>query len=219
MRGSLGPWLAILGLTILLFGCGGGGGRIGPPAIEEAIFADDFSEAHSKSWQLEGDSLGASRIVDGVLEIEINAPNTLQFVTLLEPVPPDFDVSVDATLVAGDPSGSYGILVRLQGSDAFYRFEVTGESRYMVERRDPDGRWTRFLDDWTYHEAIIAGTNSTNRLRVQARGDQLDFYVNGELLQEVTDGAYSAGDIALDAGTFGQPGLRVTFDNVVLLEL
>ena len=45
----------------------------------------------------------------------------------------------------------------------------------------------------------------------------MTFFINDVQVATVTDAAYGAGRIALSAGTFNQGGLRVAFDNVVIL--
>ena len=42
------------------------------------------------------------------------------------------------------------------------------------------------------------------------------FYVNDELLQELQDSRYPAGQLALDAGTFGNLRTIVAFDNLAV---
>ena len=165
---------------------------------------------------LEGDAAGRTSILDERLLIEVNEPNTLQFVTLEDPIFTDFDLSVEATMLEGDRRSSYGLLFRMQDTEQFYRFEITADGLFIVERRNSDSSWTRLINDWTSSPAINQGLAATNQLRVIAVGPTLSFYVNGNLLQTVQDSQFRSGAIALDAGTFGQGGLRVAFDNVVV---
>ena len=160
--------------------------------------------------------MGQTSIVDESLLIEINEPGTMQFATLEDPLFTDFDLSVDARVLEGDPQGSFGVLFRVQDPTQFYRFEITGDGLSMVERRNADGSWTRLIEDWTATPAINQGVGASNQLRVIAVGPTLSFYVNGVLLHRIQDGQYKAGAIALDAGTFGQGGLRVVFDNIIV---
>ncbi len=106
------------------------------------------------------------------------------------------------------------MLFRLQSPGEFYRFDITGDGRYTVERRNLDGSWTRFTDGWAQATAVQVGLNATNRLRIVAEGPQFSLFVNDQFLHTFTDTAYPAGTIALDAGTFGQVPLSVAFDNV-----
>ena len=181
---------------------------------EEALFTDDFSGTQDASWHLEADDIAGAAIQDGRLIITVNQANTLQYANLKEPLFDNFALEVEVTQLAGSPENSFGVLFRLQSPGEFYRFDITGDGRYAVERRNADGSWTRFSDGWTRATAILTGLNATNRLRVVADGPQLSIFANDVLLQTVTDSAFRDGTIALDAGTFGQAPLSVAFDTV-----
>jgi hypothetical protein len=112
------------------------------------------------------------------------------------------------------------VLARMRGADQFYRFEITSNGLFMAERHNADGSWSQYLDDWTESPAIKQGLNTVNRLKVEANGSNLKFYVNDTLLHEVYDnGVGLEATVGLDAGTFGHTGLQVAFDNVVIREL
>lgn len=187
------------------------------------ILIDDFASAGRYPWQTEGDVAGRSQIVDGRLMLEIDQPETLQFVTLQQPVLKDFVLEVDGVLLAGSPRNSYGILFRVQPDMAFYRFEITGDGVYGVEKRTADGQWFSLTDGWRPSPLIKTGLQATNRLKLFVAGSSLEVYVNDQFLQRLSPfdaggDVYGAGQIALDAGTFAQGGLQVAFDNVILRE-
>ena len=193
--------LFLLGLSLSLVAC-----RIGAPgnpAASDVAFEDDFSDPLSGQWQLEGDQLGQTAIVDGRLLLKVNTPATVQYVTLENRVFSDFIVEVDATQVGGSAGSSYGLLLRMAAPGQFYRFEITGNGEYVVERHDGPANWVRLTD-------------VTNHLRVIAAGGTFSFYVNDTLLAQIADKTYAAGAIALDAGTFNQSELQVAFDNLVV---
>jgi hypothetical protein len=181
---------------------------------ENILFSDDFSGSQAASWQLEADDVAGTTIQDERLVITIRQANTLQYANLSEPSFDDFVLEVDAVQLDGGPESSFGVLFRMQSPGEFYRYDITGDGRYMVERRNSDGSWTRFTDEWTESAAIQSGLNATNRLRIVAQGPQLSFFANDELLLAFSDSAYPMGTIALDAGTFGQVPLSVAFDSV-----
>lgn len=183
---------------------------------QNILYTDSFVAGETGPWQTEGDEFGRSAVVNERLVIEVNAPNVIQFTTLQEPAFADFVLEVDVTQLGGHPESSYGVLFRMHSPQEFYRFDITGSGMYVIERHNANGTWTRLISDWTPSGAIRQGSNVTNRLTVVADGANLSFYVNGELLREVVDGSYWEGNIALSAGTFGQTGLSVAFDNLVV---
>jgi hypothetical protein len=182
----------------------------------DLLYQEQFSPTQLGNWLLEGDAQGSTILMNEQLVIQINAANTMQYATLQEPLFSDFVLEVEAQLLAGASDSSYGVLFRQDDNGRFYRFEITGNGLFMLERRNGDGSWTRLIDEWTESTAIHQGTNAVNRLRVEAVGSQIAVYANDQLLHEVSDSAYPTGTIALDAGTFGQPGLQVAFDNLTV---
>jgi hypothetical protein len=203
--------LWFIGLILWLVAC-----TEGAITDENVLFHDEFAAGQTGAWVLEGDAVGRTSILEEQLLIEIHDPRTLQFATLEDPIFNDFDFSVEARILEGDLRSSFGVLFRMQDMGQFYRFELTGDGLYMIERRNADGTWTRLVDDWTPSPAINQGLASPNELRVIATGPMLTFYANDILLQRVQDAQYNAGAIGLDAGTFSQGSLRVAFDNVVV---
>ena len=201
-------------LVFMLVGCAGAEGNV--------LYEDSFSVGTVGVWQTERDEAGFTAVEDGQLVVGVDAPSTIQFSALQEPLFRDFILEVEGTLQAGNVNDSYGVLFRLQevgntGMFSFYRFEVTGDGLYILERHDADGTWTRLTDGWQESALIEQGVGLTNRLGVVAKGGNILIYVNGELLGEFVDsGALLLGGIGLDAGTFGGGGLRVAFDNVLV---
>ncbi|MCP4426484.1 MAG: hypothetical protein GY803_18480 [Chloroflexi bacterium] len=205
-------FLLLIPYFLLLSACGNNRVVLDSPDI---LFHDEFVAGETGAWLVEGDDLGSTAVLNEQLVISIEEPNLLQYAALEAPLFSDFVLEVDATQLAGDLESSYGILFRKNG-DQFYRFNITGSGLFVMERHNADGTWTRFFEDWRDALAVKQGLGATNRLKVTARGGDLSFYVNDQLLQQVNDGSYADGQIALVAGTFGQPGLQVAFDNVVV---
>lgn len=210
--------LLFLGLLLLLAACGQDPATLpgGLPSGEDVLYSDDFSPEQDGEWNLEGDEQGQALVMEEHLVLEINAPNTIQYATLENPSFADFILEVDVTQWAGSLDSTFGILYRIAGPQQFYRFALTGNGLYMVERHNEDGTWTRLLPEWQQAPTLQQGLNQTNHLALRADGGTFSFYLNDLLLTEVADGAYPTGNVALSAGTFGQTGLRVAFDNLVL---
>lgn len=184
------------------------------PGKSKTLFHEEFVQGFAGDWMLENDELGSTIIVPEQLLINLNSPNLIQYAALAEPTFSDFALEVEAQLVSGSLASTYGVLFRMQSPEEFYRFAITGDGMYLLERRDPDGAWFRFTDGWHDTAAINQGLGSPNILKVVADGSKIAIYVNDTLLEEVTDDSYSAGNIALDAGTFDGAGTQVSFDNL-----
>jgi hypothetical protein len=203
-------------LTAILVGCGGEPDA-SSAGVVSALYSDNF-DAAAGPWITEADALGRTALENGRLIIEVQDASALQYATLREPSFADFDLTVDATLQIGGAQASYGVLFRMASPSEFYRFEVSGDGRYIVERRNAAGTWTRLVDGWQASPAIRVGADQVNALRVVAQGPQMSFYANGERLRTLDDASYAAGTIALDAGTFGPGHVVAAFDNLVIAE-
>lgn len=215
-----GIWLCILALTLLAAACSGQTGQEQNQSLggEGVIFQEQFSETTGATWNLEGDDVGRAAISEGRLLLSMSAPNTVQYATLEEPSFTDFILDVDIVQLSGSPASSYGVLIRMGGARQFYRFEITGNGEFAVERHDGEGVWERFTDGWSSSPHIEQGLDVTNHLTVIAAGGTFSFYANDQLLSQILDRSYPAGKIALDAGNFGQTDLQVAFDNLIIRE-
>jgi hypothetical protein len=186
------------------------------PGVAKPLFRDEFVLGQTGAWDLESDDAGSTTIVPEQLLIEIKEPQLVQYATLTEPVLSDFSLEVDGRILSGSPQSSYGILFRMQSPEQFYRFEVTGDGTYILERHEDGGNRAIFMGDWLDSAFINQGINAVNRLGIEAQGPSISLFVNGELIEQVTDNAYPSGQIALDAGTFDMAPLQVAFDNLVI---
>ncbi|MDA0244148.1 MAG: hypothetical protein OT477_12085 [Chloroflexi bacterium] len=211
MRLSHLPLFTLLLLPLWLVGCGRG------PLLSGAIlFQEQFVAGQTADWYTERDELGQSYVAEESLLIALDAADMAQYTALQEPLFDDFVLEVDATQLEGSLNNSYGLLFRLQSNEAFYRFDITGTGLFVVEKQTAAGQWQRFSNGWQESAAIVQGLGRVNRLKVSAVGTALTFYINDQQVASFVDGSFSSGKIALDASTFGQGGLVVSFDNVVV---
>jgi Tfp pilus assembly protein PilW len=207
----------VLTAVLTVTSCAGDSGNPAPGVTDsDLLFADTFGPESSGAWVLEGDEVGSTAIQDGRLVIDVTQSNSMQYATLDEPTFTDFDLVVEAQLVEGGYEATYGLLFGMVDPEQFYRFELTGDGHFVVERRDTGGAWQRLISGWENSPAILSGQGAMNSLRVTTEGPAMQFYVNEQLLTEVQDGNYSGGKIALDAGTFGAQRTIVAFDNLAI---
>jgi hypothetical protein len=189
-------------LSILLVACGRG--------EQPSPWADDFSDP-AGDWQAESDASAEVECYEGVMRVLVKAPNRLAWASAGREFS-DFHLSVEATQVAGPDDNEYGVLVRMQDADHFYRFSISGDGYYMVSKYDGK-EWIALNGDWTPADPVHLGA-ATNLLEVICQGAKMTFLVNGVQLIEVEDTSYSRGDIGLYVGSFFEPGVEVHFDNL-----
>ncbi|MDY6876925.1 MAG: hypothetical protein SWK90_12090 [Chloroflexota bacterium] len=199
-----GKRLLVVALLVLLVACGG----------EQFPWSDDFSDPAS-GWQAESDASAEVGYYEGVMRLLIQAPNRLAWASAGREFA-DFHLTVEATQVAGPDDNEYGILVRMQDADHFYRFSISGDGYYQVSKYSGE-EWVVLGGDWTQSDAIQTGT-ATNFLEVVCQGTTMTFLVNGVNLTQVEDNSYHRGDVGLYAGSFFESGVEVHFDDLIVTE-
>ncbi|MEA3340367.1 MAG: family 16 glycoside hydrolase [Chloroflexota bacterium] len=207
--------LVVLGIVLLgLAGLwtrftGGRPPRPTPMPKADLPWSDDFSE--SGDWQAESDAAAQVEVQDGAMSVYIAAPNQLAWASNGREFS-DFHLAIEAAQVAGPDNNEYGVLARMEDTDHFYRFSISGDGYYMVSKYDGEV-WESLSGDWALSDAIQTGA-ATNLLEVVCQGATMTFFVNGVQLVQVEDADYSRGDIALYAGAFFEPEVEVHFDNL-----
>ena len=194
--------MGLLVLTLLTIGC-----------AERVTLEDKFDGSSTINWVLESDEQGQTAIQDGQLIFTLPASGVARYVAADGLIVGNFVAEVEVLQLDGSTNSSYGIIFRQQDANQFYRFDVTGNGRFVVERRTAGGGWQRLTDGWQDTTLLLTGYNTRNLLKVEAQGSQLGFSINGFEVFSVNDPTFSSGGIALDAGTFDQGGLVVAFDN------
>jgi hypothetical protein len=123
----------------------------------------------------------------------------------------DFVLEVDAAQDEGPSNNGYGILFRSEDDEHFYRFGISGDGFYFLDKLVGDD-WVA-ITDWTESPYINRG-QASNRLKVACAGSQITLHVNDQHLATVTDDSYDHGDIGLFAVSFAEPNVHITFDNL-----
>ncbi|MDX1663619.1 MAG: clostripain-related cysteine peptidase [Candidatus Promineifilaceae bacterium] len=127
---------------------------------------------------------------------------------------------VEATQTAGPLDSGYGLLVRADAEGGrFYVLEISSDGYVWIGLCHESCAQTETLvgDGWFPSPAVRQGRGETNRLRIDAIGDRLLFYVNDIEVGRTSDATLPRGDVGLFVETLGEPGVTVGFDNVRVL--
>lgn len=107
----------------------------------------------------------------------------------------DFTLTVKARKVKGKDLQGYGVVFRLdENAGSYYDFIVSGNGDYSIGKFI-SGEFYE-LAPWTINPAIKKG-NDTNFLRVEAKGNTMNFFVNGVLVKTIYDDSLKSGKIGL----------------------
>jgi len=128
------------------------------------------------------------------------------------------DFFLEATFRTRTCAGSdlYGIVFRASKENAGYFFGVTCDGRYNLTYRDLNNDIQKELISIKAASAIQAGSDQINRLGVFAQGDKISLYINGSLIDEVTDSTRSSGYFGAFVAANQTAGFRADLDQIKL---
>ena len=134
----------------------------------------------------------------------------------------DASFEVEATQLTGALNSGYGLLIRVdEESGSFYALEVSADGFIWAGHCiDSCRAATPLLGSWWFPSTVVnQGLNNTNRLRINADGGTLIFYVNDVEVGRALDERLDRGDIAVMVETLGAGGATVAFDNLSVTPL
>jgi len=178
------------------------------------LFEDDFSYSLTGWSRLQIDG-GTMDYDGGGYRFLVNALNTNFWSTPSQNFS-DVRLEVDTGKLAGPDENRIGLICRFSGAD-YYFFMITSDGYYGVGIFT--GGSARLLGQSELQPSANIRTGmAINHLRADCIGEALTFYVNGFETAAAHDSTLRSGDIGLLAGTFGQPGVDVIFDNFVVMK-
>lgn len=210
-RWHVGP-VFLLFLFVLLGGCRGAGGS----------YEETFD--NPGNWVIETSPEAETAIVDGRYHFLLKSDNRLHWSTAGLTFG-DGIYEVEATQLDGPLDNGYGMIFRVQDDNqTFYALEVSGDgyvriSRFCSEEKCDDPEQGVMAEGWFPSEAVNAGLNAMNRLRVRAEAGNMIFFVNEQEVGRVTDNELRRGDIGVIVEPLGEGGILIAFDNFRVLPL
>ena len=129
----------------------------------------------------------------------------------------DFQVEVEVALADTSIPGEVGVVFRMQDESNFYFAAIDNTGRYSLWKKE-NGDW-QALRPWAKSDLLLPGDGAQNILGVLAEGNQIALLINQQVVTTVEDDGFASGTLALAAGTFDEPGVAVSFDNLALWNL
>lgn len=173
---------------------------------KKVLFAADFTNASDKKFVQ--DQHTAYSGGEYVMTYRKKEGNLYYSWVAEEHAVSDFILEVTARKVGGMDNWGYGVVYRLQDIDNAYEFGVSGNGMYYVGKTSKGDY--KDLVPWTTSDAVQLGDGGTNRLRVECRGAECSFFVNGAYLTSVTDYTFSSGRF----GFLDFHGVEAAFDDL-----
>jgi hypothetical protein len=180
--------------------------------LGRVLLEDNFDDPKRSRLIAEQNDIATYAFVGGAYAISIKSPKHLAW-SSFQGSYRDVDIEADIALDRNAEQSAAGIAFRYRDAGNFYFYRVSANGSYNLTLYY-QGR-QQALIDWTESPAIN-GRGQPNKLRVEALGDHIRLFVNGTLLDEVSDSSLREGEIALAATTFGKGDVTCRFDNVVI---
>ena len=113
----------------------------------------------------------------------------------------NFYLELTGKMAACKGSDNFGLIFRVPNAtmaDRGYLFGISCDGKYALRKWDID-KMSNIIN-WTVAPTILVGSNQVNRLGVMARGNELKLFVNGKLVNTVTDQSFGHGYFGLYIG-------------------
>lgn len=127
----------------------------------------------------------------------------------------NFYLELTGKMAACTGTDNFGMIFRVPNAtmaDRGYLFGISCEGKYALRKWDID-KMTNIIN-WTAAPAILVGSNQVNRLGVMARGNELKLFVNGKLVNTVTDQSFGHGYFGLYIGPKETTFLTSSLDEI-----
>lgn len=193
-------------------------GADAPPPLDmnipdpgQVLFQDDF-QSSGTGWREISDSYGSMGYLSGEYIIRVSNEKDFQW-SEIEMNLTDVVISVDARVLTSVGDGDYGVMCRYQDPENFYAMEIS-EDGYFAIWKYQGGEYFPLVD-WRA-SGQVPRHSGPRTITVACVGEKLALAIDGEVIAEVRDGAFSEGGFALMVGTWENGGFAVAFDNMII---
>jgi hypothetical protein len=122
----------------------------------------------------------------------------------------DVNVTVNVQQVSGPTTTGYGIAFRRVSAGNFYEFLIDSNGKWFFDKC-VDSKCTTIVD-FTANAAIKGGLNTSNTLKVAAKGSHFEFFVNGTSVGSQDDTTFTSGIVGIESGD----AIDCAFTNLVI---
>ncbi|MBI9049086.1 MAG: hypothetical protein JEZ00_06695 [Anaerolineaceae bacterium] len=185
------------------------------PGVGEVIFEDDFSD--EGAWQISKTTSGNMVYGNNDLTLVVAAEKRGLQSFLTEQLPGNsyLEMTANPSLCRG--RDTYGLLLRAEGENSYYRYVLACTGEVRVERyRNGE---LAVLQDWTSSGQLPPGAPVFARLGVWMKGNELRFFINDVFQFAITDPVFQSGQLGVFARTVDKPPLTVSFSDLIVYEL
>lgn len=185
------------------------------PIYGEEFFREDFSDP--QTWTQGRYPQGI--VAPGVNELSLAVNQERGYVSsLLQGVTlEDFYLEITASPSICRGNDEYGLLIRLQSSQDFFRFGLTCDGQARLDRLL--GGVASAPQPPTFSGAVPPGAPSISRLGVWALGREMRFYANGQFLFSIRDSSILSGSLGLYVRAAATDAITVNFSDLAIYQV
>lgn len=185
--------------------------HISTPQTSGLLFYDDFSDPNSGWDQVDETNYFANYYLNAY-RIRVDTDMSDSWANPGDHTFGDVVIEVDATKNGGPDDNDFGLICRYLDTDRYYYAVISSDGYYGISKVTPESTTILGNDNLVYSDVINQGF-TTNHIRFDCAGNVLTLYVNGQQLDQQSDGDYTSGNVGLLAGTYDTPGTDILFDN------
>lgn len=187
------------------------------PVHGEVLFSEAFKDP--AAWSLDQMQPDVSGIAKGYLTLAITSEKAslFSFYQGKYSLPNDYflQVSLEPSLCKGEDQ--YGVLFRSPGKQSFYRLLITCSGNIALQR--VSGGQVAYLQNWTRSGQILSGGLLKITVGIEARGKNLQIFINDQHQFTVQDSMFSEGSIGVYAKSAGDTPLTVKYSDLSVYAL
>jgi len=190
------------------------------PAVGNTLFEDNFST--EDNWGTGTDSDSSVEYVNGGLRMQVYTGNYIVWSTADTDSFENIHIEVTVKNHNTDPFAAFAIICDGQGStDSFYYLGITPDGHYAIADK-PDNSDSIYLtenDQWETTDKFALNAASY-RLGADCGNGKLTLYVDGQVVDSVSDSTYTSGYVGLLTWSDEQVNIvDVTYDDFIVTEL
>lgn len=182
---------------------------------ETILFADDFSNS-SSGWNRQRNADGITDYEKGQYLIQVNRTDVDYFANPSLGLD-DVRVEVEAANASGVTDNEFGLICRFQNKNDFYAGLISSDGYYGIFKVKGGSYQLLGMEAMAQNPAIKTGMEK-NHIRLDCVGQDLKLFVNSILLDTRQDMDFPNGDVGLLAGSYQTAGVRILFDNFLVLK-
>jgi hypothetical protein len=185
------------------------------PGMGQLILEDDF--VNLDSWLIGNPGNGTVALGINEITFAITVPKGYLYSYREQPALSDFYFEVTTNPILCSGADEYGVLFRYNSSVDFLRFSLSCDGRTRLDKLF--GGTASSPQPWLESITVPQVAPSTSRIAVWARGPEMRFFINDNLLFHATDRQLTSGLIGLFARSAGDSAVTISFSDLVIFQV